>query len=88
MLVILLLVRVAADGDDADGRAGRVGDDDGLSGDGMLVLLVAGGGSGGGGGGVRVGGGAASLLDVARPPPTAAAAAALRGLAVGGGAVL
>lgn len=82
MLVILLLVRVAADGDDADGRAGRVRDDDGLSGNGMLVLLVAGSGSGGGGGGV--GGGAASLLDVARPP----AAAALRWRAVGGGAVL
>lgn len=32
LLVILLLVRVAANGDDANGRAGRVRDDDGLSG--------------------------------------------------------
>lgn len=30
MLLLFLLVRVAADGDDADGRAGGVGDDDGL----------------------------------------------------------
>lgn len=39
--MIILLVRVAADGDDADGRAGRVWDDDGLSG--CVVLVVPGG---------------------------------------------
>lgn len=72
--VVFLLVRVAADGDDADGRAGRVGDDDGLPGDVVLVLGVA--------------GGAAGLLGFTGPPTAAATAAALRGLAVGCRAVL
>lgn len=72
MFVILFLICVTADGDDADGRAGRVGDDDGLSGDMVLVLLVA--------------GGAASLFDFARPP--AAPTAALWWRAIGGRAIL
>lgn len=86
-MVVVLLVRVAADGNDADGGAGRVGDDDGLSGDVVLVLMVA--------------GGAGSLLcfaaaaaaatatataTAATPPP--AAPARLRGRTVGGRAVL
>ena len=29
-LPVVLVLRVAVDGDDADGRTGRVGDDDGL----------------------------------------------------------
>lgn len=72
MFVILFLICVAADGDDADGRAGRVGDDDGLSGDMVLVLLVA--------------GGAASLFDFACPP--AAPTTALWWQAIGGRAIL
>lgn len=67
MFVVFLLVCVTADGDDADCRAGRIWDDDGLPGDMVLVL--------------RVTGGAASLLRITGPPT--AAAAALRGLAVG-----
>lgn len=70
--MILFLVCVAADGDDADCRAGCVGDDDGLSGDVVLVLMVA--------------GGAASLLYFVDPPP--AATTALRGWAVGSWAIL
>lgn len=70
--MVIFLVCVTADGDDADRRAGRVGDDDGLSGDVVLVLMVA--------------GGAGSLLRLASPP--APAATALRGQAVGGRAVL
>lgn len=31
MLLLLLLIRVTADGDDTDSRAGGVGDDDGLA---------------------------------------------------------
>lgn len=73
VFVVFLLVRVAADGDDAGRRAGRVGDDDGLPGDVVLVL--------------RVTGGAAGLLGLPGPP-TAAAAAALRGLAVASRAIL
>ena len=70
---VLFLVRVAADGDDADCGAGRVGDDDGLSGDVVLVLMVA--------------RGAGGLLCLAGPPP--AAATLLRGrTVVGGRAVL
>lgn len=65
--MVFLLICVTADGDDADCRAGRVRDDDGLSGDVVLVLVVT-------------GGGAARLLCLASPP--AAAAAALRGRAV------
>lgn len=72
MFVILFLICVTADGDDADGRAGRVGDDDGLPGDMVLVLLVA--------------GGAASLFDLACPP--AAPTAALWWWAIGGRAIL
>lgn len=72
MFVILFLICVTADGDDADGRAGRVGNDDGLSGDMVLVLLVA--------------GGAASLFDFAWPP--AAPTAALWRWAIGGRAIL
>lgn len=70
--MVIFLVCVAADGDDADCRAGRVGDDDGLSGDVVLVLMVA--------------GGAGSLLRFASPPP--ASPTALLGRAVGGRAVL
>lgn len=72
VFVVFLLVCVTADGDDADRRAGRIGDDDGLPGDMVLVL--------------RVTGGAAGLLGFAGPP--IAAAAALRGLAVGSRAIL
>jgi len=72
LFVVLFLIRVTADGDDADCRAGRVGDDDGLSGDVVLVLVVA--------------GGAGSLLCFASPPP--ATPTALRGREVGGRAVL
>lgn len=72
MFVILFLICVTADGDDADGRAGRVGDDDGLSGDMVLVLLVT--------------GGAASLFHFACPPATSSAA--LRWRAIGDRAVL
>lgn len=43
LFAVIFVVRVAADGDDADRRAGRVGDDDGLSGQVVLVLVVAGG---------------------------------------------
>lgn len=74
MFVVFLLICVTADGDDADRRAGRVGDDDGLPGDMVLVLVL------------RVTGGAAGLLGFAGPP--ADAAAALRGLAVGSQAIL
>lgn len=74
VFVVLLLICVAADGDDADGRAGRVGDDDGLPG-GMVLVLV-----------LRVTGGAAGLLGFAGPPTDAAAA--LQGLAVGSRAIL
>lgn len=70
--MVFFLICVTADGDDTDCRAGRVGDDDGLSGDVVLVLMVA--------------GGAASLLCLASPPP--AATTALRGRAVGSWAVL
>lgn len=73
LFVVVFLIRVAADGDDADRGAGRVGDDDGLSGDVVLVLMFA--------------GGAGSLLRFARPPPSSAPTA-LRGRAVGGRAVL
>lgn len=73
VFVVFLLVRVTADGDDADCGAGRIGDDDGLPGDVVLVLWVT--------------GGAARLLGFSGPP-TAAAAAALRGLAVGSRAIL
>lgn len=76
--VVFLLVCVAADGDDADGRAGRVGDDDGLPGDVVLVLVLV----------LGVAGGAAGLLGFTGPPTAAATAAALRGLAVGSRAVL
>lgn len=71
--MVVLLVCVTADGDDADGGAGRVGDDDGLSGDVVLVLVVA--------------GGAGSLLRLISPP-AASAATALRGREDGGGDVL
>lgn len=67
VFVVFLFVCVTADGDDADCRAGRIRDDDGLPGDVVLVLLVT--------------GGAACLLGIAGPPT--AATAALRGLAVG-----
>lgn len=46
LFLLVFLVRVAADGDDADGGTGRVGDDDGLSGEVLLVLVVAGGARG------------------------------------------
>lgn len=72
VFVVFLLVCVAADCDDADRRARRIGDDDGLPGDVVLVLWVA--------------GGAAGLLGFAGSPT--AAAAALRGLAVGSRAIL
>lgn len=70
--MVLFLIRVTADGDDADCRAGCVGDDDGLSGDVVLVLMVT--------------GGAASLLCFASTPP--AATTALQRRAVGSRAVL
>lgn len=66
--MVIFLICVTADGDDADCRAGRVGDDDGLSGDVVLVLMVA--------------GGAGSLLSFASPPP--AAPTAVWGRTVGG----
>lgn len=72
LFMVLFLICVTADGDDADCRAGRVRDDNGLSGDMVLVLMVA--------------GGAGSLLCFTSPPPTAATA--LRGWTVGGWAIL
>lgn len=66
--MVIFLICVAADGDDADCRAGRVGDDDGLSGDMVLVLMVA--------------GGAGSLLRFVGPPPTALRGQAVGGRAV------
>lgn len=71
--MFVFLVRVAADGDDADRRAGGVGDDDGLSGDVVLVLVVT--------------SGAGSLLGFVGPPPSPAGAS-LCGRAVGDRAVL
>lgn len=58
--MVIFLICVTADGDDADCRAGRVGDDDGLSGDMVLVLMVT--------------GGTGSLLCFTSPPPAAPAA--------------
>lgn len=55
--MLVFLVCVAADGDDANCGAGCVRDDDGLSGDMVLMLMVT--------------GGARSLLCFARPPPAA-----------------
>lgn len=72
VFVVFLLVCVTADGDDADRRAGRIRDDDGLPGNMVLVLLVT--------------GGAAGLLGFTGPPT--AAAAAQRDLAVGSRAIL
>lgn len=70
--MVVFLVCVAADGDDADRGAGCVGDDDRLSGDVVLVLMVS--------------SGAGSLLCLTGPPP--AAPAPLRGRTGGGRAVL
>lgn len=72
LFVVIFLICVAADGDDADGRAGSVRDDDGLSGDVVLVLMVT--------------GGAGSLLHLTIAPTSTSAA--LRRRAVGDGAVL
>lgn len=79
--MVVLLVRVAADGNDADRGAGRVGDDDGLSGDVVLVLMVA-----GGAGSLLCFAATTSAAATAAPPP--AAPARLRGRTVGGRAVL
>lgn len=68
LFMVIFLIRITADGDDADCGAGRVGDDDGLSGDVVLVLMVT--------------SGAGSLLRFASPPP--ADPTALWGWTVGG----
>lgn len=72
LFVVIFLICVAADGDDADSRAGCVGDDDRLSGDVVLVLMVS--------------SGAGSLLCFTSPPPSTPTP--LRGRTVRGRAIL